>query len=46
MRRTIQFSLLLLLSTLATVSVAQSNSPEALYDRGIDAITGVGPSEK
>ena len=45
MRRTIQFSLLLLLSTLATVSVAQSNSPEALYDRGIDAITGVGPSE-
>jgi TPR repeat protein len=42
MRRTILSAILLLSSTLA---VAQSSSPEALYDRGIDAITGVGPSE-
>jgi len=41
MRRTILFSILVLCSTLA---VAQSASPEALYDRGMDAITGVGPT--
>ena len=34
-------AILLLLSTLA---VAQSSSPEALYDRGVDAITGIGPT--
>lgn len=27
------------------MALAQSNSPEALYDRGMDAITGVGPSQ-
>ncbi|MFY9843627.1 MAG: tetratricopeptide repeat protein [Terriglobales bacterium] len=42
MRRTVLSSILVLLSTLA---LAQSNSPEALYDRGVDAITGVGPSQ-
>jgi TPR repeat protein len=40
MRRTI-LSLLALLSTLA---FAQSTSPDALYERGVDAITGVGSS--
>jgi uncharacterized protein len=28
----------------SAVAFAQSSSPEALYDRGVDAITGVGPS--
>lgn len=42
MRSTIIAAILVLLSTL---SIAQSSSPEALYDRGIDAITGVGPSQ-
>ncbi|MFZ0799493.1 MAG: tetratricopeptide repeat protein [Terriglobales bacterium] len=42
MRRTILSAILVLWSTIA---LAQSNSPEALYDRGIDAITGVGPSQ-
>jgi TPR repeat protein len=42
MRRTILLSILMLLSTLA---LAQSTSPEALFDRGMDAITGVGPSQ-
>ncbi|MGA7559266.1 MAG: tetratricopeptide repeat protein [Terriglobales bacterium] len=42
MRRTVLFAILALLNTLA---LAQSSSPEALYDRGIDAITGVGPSQ-
>ncbi len=42
MRRTILSSILVLWSTMA---LAQSNSPEALYDRGMDAITGVGPSQ-
>jgi TPR repeat protein len=41
MRRTILTSILVLWSTIA---LAQSASPEALYDRGMDAITGVGPS--
>ncbi|MGA3087687.1 MAG: tetratricopeptide repeat protein [Terriglobales bacterium] len=27
-----------------TIALAQSSSPEALYDRGVDAITGIGPS--
>src|SRR5271169_494115 len=41
MRRTILFSILVLWSA---ISFAQSVSPEALYDRGVDAITGVGTS--
>ena len=41
MRRILFLAILVLLSTIA---VAQSSSPEALYDRGMDAITGVGPS--
>jgi uncharacterized protein len=39
MRRTILLSVLLLLSALA---YAQSTSPDALYERGMDVITGVG----
>ncbi len=42
MRRTILSPILVLWSTMA---LAQSSSPEALYDRGMDAITGVGPSQ-
>jgi TPR repeat protein len=42
MRRTILTSILVLWSTLA---LAQSSSPDALYERGMDAITGVGPSQ-
>jgi TPR repeat protein len=42
MRRTILFAIFVLG---ATIALAQSNSPEALYDRGIDAITGVGSSQ-
>src|SRR3981189_2365805 len=41
MRRTILSSILVLLSTMA---LAQSSSPDSLYERGMDAITGVGPS--
>ena len=41
MRRTILSSILVLLSTIA---LAQSSSPDSLYERGMDAITGVGPS--
>ncbi len=41
MRRAILPSILVLLSALA---FAQSTSPDALYDRGMDAITGVGSS--
>jgi len=41
MRRTILSSILVLWSTIA---FAQSSSPDALYERGMDAITGVGPS--
>jgi TPR repeat protein len=41
MRRTILSSILMLLSAIAS---AQSGSPDALYERGMDAITGVGPS--
>src|SRR6202165_5085517 len=41
MRRTILSSILVLLGTIAS---AQSSSPDALYERGMDAITGVGPS--
>jgi TPR repeat protein len=41
MRRTILTSILVLWSTIA---LAQSTSPEALYERGMDAITGIGPS--
>jgi hypothetical protein len=44
MRRTILSAILVLWCT-STIVLAQSTSPEALYDRGIDAITGVGPSE-
>jgi hypothetical protein len=39
MRQTILLFVLVLLSVLAS---AQSNSPDALYERGMDAITGVG----
>ena len=42
MRRTILSAILVLWST---IGIAQSTSPEALYDRGVDAITGVGPSQ-
>jgi uncharacterized protein len=41
MRRTI---LILTLAFWNSIASAQSSSPEALYDRGIDAITGIGPS--
>lgn len=41
MRRTI---LILTLAFWNTIASAQSSSPEALYDRGVDAITGIGPS--
>src|SRR5437879_12692872 len=41
MRRTILSSILVLLSTIA---LAQSSSPDSLYERGMDAITGIGPS--
>jgi TPR repeat protein len=46
MRRTILRSILVLsiLAPMNNLVLAQSSSPEALYDRGIDAITGVGPS--
>src|ERR1700690_2837454 len=37
--------LALILIILNAVALAQSTSPEALYDRGNDAITGVGPSQ-
>jgi len=42
MRRTILSAILVLWST---IGIAQSTSPEALYDRGVDAITGVGPTQ-
>ena len=42
MRRTILTSILVLWSAMA---LAQSTSPDALYERGMDAITGVGPSQ-
>ena len=42
MRRTILSSILLLSSAIA---LAQSGSPEALYDRGVDAITGIGSTQ-
>lgn len=42
MRRTILFPILVLLSTIA---LAQSTSPDALYERGMDAITGIGSSQ-
>ncbi len=41
MRRTILSSILVLLCAMA---FAQSTSPDALYERGMDAITGVGSS--
>ncbi len=41
MRRTILTSILVLWSTMV---LAQSASPDALYERGMDAITGVGTS--
>lgn len=41
MRRAILSAILVLLSTMAC---AQSTSPDALYERGMDAITGVGSS--
>jgi len=42
MRRTILSSVLVLCSVL---SFAQSTSPDALYERGMDAITGIGVSQ-
>ena len=42
MRRTILTSIFVLWSTMA---LAQSTSPDALYERGMDAITGIGPSQ-
>jgi uncharacterized protein len=42
MRRGIFFAIFALLSALAS---AQSTSPDALYERGMDAITGVGSAE-
>ena len=46
MPRTIFSSILaFLMVMLSSLACAQSNSPEALYDRGMDAITGVGPSQ-
>jgi uncharacterized protein len=46
MRRTILSSTFVvsILALVSTFAWAQSSSPEALYDRGVDAITGVGPS--
>ncbi len=46
MRRTILSSIFVLsfLALAGALAWAQSSSPEALYDRGVDAITGVGPS--
>jgi len=41
MRRTVLFSIFVLFSVMA---MAQSSSPDALYERGMDAITGVGPT--
>ncbi len=41
MRRTILSAILALSSA---VALAQSSSPEALYERGVDAITGIGTS--
>jgi TPR repeat protein len=41
MRRTTLSVILVLWSTIA---LAQSSSPDSLYERGMDAITGVGPS--
>ena len=42
MRQTILLSILVLWSTMA---LAQSTSPDALYERGMDAITGIGTSQ-
>ncbi|MFZ1131417.1 MAG: tetratricopeptide repeat protein [Terriglobales bacterium] len=42
MRRIILTAILVLWSALA---ISQSTSPDALYERGMDAITGVGPSQ-
>jgi TPR repeat protein len=46
MPRTILSSILVLpiLVLMSVLASAQSSSPEALYDRGVDAITGVGSS--
>jgi len=41
MRRTF---LPLFVTVIASLAFAQSNSPEALYERGMDAISGAGPS--
>ena len=42
--RPTSFAIIVFLSAtlLRAVSLAQSTSPEALYERGMDAITGVG----
>ena len=37
-------SVLLLFACLSVTALAQSNSPEVLYERATDAITGIGPS--
>ncbi len=42
MRRTVLYTMLVLC---AAVAGAQSTSPDALYERGMDAITGIGSSE-
>ena len=41
MRRT---TLLILLALASAFAFAQSSSPDALYERGMDAISSVGPS--
>ncbi|MBZ5663870.1 MAG: sel1 repeat family protein [Acidobacteriia bacterium] len=41
MRRT---KLCVILVLWSTIALAQSSSPDSLYERGMDAITGVGPS--
>ena len=37
-------AILSVFALVGAAAVAQSSSPDALYDRGVDAITGVGPS--
>jgi TPR repeat protein len=39
-----RLTLLILLALASALAFAQSSSPEALYERGMDAISGVGPS--
>jgi TPR repeat protein len=39
-----QLFILAIIALLSSIAGAQSGSPDALYDRALDAITGVGPS--